>query len=117
MRNRDRNGNMIRPSNWAERLAGNAASFNNGRMTFDARVAPCSACVGSICLRVDTSIRADRPEVMANVVSFMRMYDLSDFAHGCPKVESGAYLEPLAARRAQGATRAPGDDEGDAAAA
>ncbi|MGB0713807.1 MAG: DUF3579 domain-containing protein [Gammaproteobacteria bacterium] len=99
VRNHDQHGNKIRPSNWAERLAGNAASFSGGRMRFDARVAPCAACAGNICLRGDTSIREERPEVMANVVSFMRMYDLADYAHACPKVDSQDYVEPLMSRR------------------
>ena len=80
VRNQDARGNRVRPSNWAERLAGNG------------RVQPCTACPGTVCLRVDRAIGEDKPYVMDTICSFMQMNNMTAYT-GCPRVQSDP--EPL----------------------
>lgn len=69
VKNLNADGNRVRPSNWTERFAGNAAEFEGGRLKYDARVLPCTACLG---LRVDRAVDQDMPCVMETISSFMR---------------------------------------------
>lgn len=92
VRNQDARGNRVRPSNWAERLAGNAADFVGGRLRYDGRVQPCTACPGTVCLRVDRAIGEDKPYVVDTICSFMRMNNMTAYT-GCPRVQSDP--EPL----------------------
>lgn len=92
--NRDRRGHPIRPRNWAARLAGNAATFHRGRLNYDERVQPCMACKGHICLRVDRSIKDDKPHVMDAVLTFMRVHGMLEYTT-CPRTKQAG--EQLAA--------------------
>lgn len=83
-RNRTRTDGVVRPSNWAERLAGNAASFEQGRMVLDPGVQHCAACPGYICLRVDQALEMVRPEVVEDIRSFMNLNDIPEYS-GCPQ--------------------------------
>lgn len=86
MRNRNAKGQAIRPSNWAERLAGNAAQFHNGRLIYDGRVIPCTACADHVCLRIDRAVAVDKPHVLENIETFMRVNAIPDYANSCPQV-------------------------------
>jgi len=84
IRNHDRNNNKFRPSDWADRLAGTAARYEQGGVRYDARVMPCRRCDSLHCLKVERTIGDDQPHVMENVVSFMKLNELDDNVAHCP---------------------------------
>lgn len=91
--NKDRNGQTLRPSNWAERLACVAGDFDKGRIVYDGKVQPCIACKGKVCLVVDTAIAQTKPWMMDTIDSFMKVNDLAPYAGACPKYRTAAQEE------------------------
>lgn len=85
IRNRDNQSRKFRPSDWADRMASIAASFDGGRLKYDARVMPCKRCDDTICLRVDRAIADEQPHVLQTISDFMVMHNLEDFAPQCPE--------------------------------
>lgn len=88
IRNRDSEGRKFRPSDWADRMASSAATFESGRLKYDARVMPCKRCDDLICLRVDKRIADEHPHIMQTVSDFMTMHKLEDHAPKCPEHQS-----------------------------
>lgn len=86
IRNRDADGNLLRPSNWIERLASNAGEFAGGRVKYDGRALPCKRCDDLACLMVDVSIGNDKPHVLQHIESFMELNKLPNHASCCPRV-------------------------------
>ena len=84
IRNRDSQGRKFRPSDWADRMASTAASFEGGRLQYDSRVMPCKRCDDTICLRVDRAIAHEQPHVLQTISDFMHMHGLEDHAAVCP---------------------------------
>lgn len=85
IRNRDTEGRKFRPSDWADRMASTAATFEAGRLKYDARVLPCKRCEDTICLRVDRSIQDEQPHVLQTITDFMAMHGLENYAPSCPE--------------------------------
>ncbi len=75
----------IRPHNWAERFAGNMASYGTDRRL---RYSPTLEPVvinGTKCLRVCPSLEASQPEIFHDVLGFANHYDLQ--VHGMEVIE------------------------------
>lgn len=85
IRNRDKNNNKFRPSDWADRMASVAANFEGGRLQYNSKVLPCKRCDDIICLRVDRSIKDEQPHVLQTVEEFMEMHELENFVAKCPE--------------------------------
>lgn len=96
---RRQDGSKLRPSNWAERLAGSAASFENNTLVFDSRVRPCIACEKQVCLRVNRAIAEDKPAILKAIEDFMVQHRLQDISADCPRLNN-APLEPASASMA-----------------
>lgn len=85
IRNRDKNNNKFRPSDWADRMASVAAKFEGGRLKYSSKVIPCKRCDDIICLRVDRSIANEQPHVLQTIEEFMGMHELENFVGKCPE--------------------------------
>lgn len=66
----------IRPHNWAERFAGNLASYDRHlRLSFSSLLAP--VMVNNVKgLRMDRSLRHSHPEIYKDILGFAEAHDL-----------------------------------------
>lgn len=85
IRNIDKNQKKLRPSDWVDRMATLAGTFEGGRLRYDSRAMPCRRCDDIICLRVDKSLNQEQPAVMETINEFMALNHLEDFVSQCPQ--------------------------------
>lgn len=70
----------VRPHNWAERFAGNLASYDQHlRLTFSNELVP-AMINGVKCLRMDRSLRNSHPEIFRDILGFAQVHGLK--VHG-----------------------------------
>lgn len=64
-------GEKFRPSDWAERMCGCLASFNNRRITYSPKLRPSVDNVSSAkCLVLDPTLRETNPDVFECIMKF-----------------------------------------------
>ena len=70
----------VRPHNWAERFAGNLASYDlHLRLSFSKELVP--VMINNVkCLRMDRSLRDSHPEIFRDVLGFAQEHSLK--VHG-----------------------------------
>ncbi len=85
IRNQTLHGDRLRPSDWAERLASAAATFENNRLVYSTKVTPCKRCEDRVCLKVHQSLKQDEPELYRTITDFMNLHQLRDQSEACPR--------------------------------
>jgi len=77
---------VLRPRNWAERFAGNLASYGRDRrLRFSAALEP--VMINDVkCLRMHKSLRDSHPQLFHDVLGFARSHELA--VHGLQEEEA-----------------------------
>ncbi|HAF87835.1 MAG TPA: acetyltransferase [Legionellales bacterium] len=70
-------GQLFRPSDWAERMSGSLASFKNNRMVYSPLLQPTTRQDGARCVLLDASLKESSPEIYEAILNFARANHLS----------------------------------------
>lgn len=68
-------GEVFRPSDWAERMSGNLSTFRNRRIYYSPLLRP-AVRDGIKCVIVDTSLAAQHPKLYDEIIGFATTNDL-----------------------------------------
>ncbi len=63
-------GNMFRPSDWAERMSGTLASFKNSRIIYSPLLQPSVNHEGYKCVLLDPKLKESSPQVYQAILDF-----------------------------------------------
>lgn len=63
-------GKKFRPSDWAERMSGNLATFKNSRIQYSPMLQPSVNKAGNKCVLLDASLKETNPELYQAILSF-----------------------------------------------
>lgn len=65
-------GNKFRPSDWAERMSGKLATFNNRRIHYSPMLQPTVSKDGYKCVKLDPSLKESNPALYDSILDFAR---------------------------------------------
>jgi len=63
-------GKQFRPSDWAERMSGNLATFKNSRIKYSPMLQPSVNESGNKCVLLDASLKKTNPELYKSIMDF-----------------------------------------------
>ena len=63
-------GESFRPSDWADRLCGQIACFDDNRMHYDPRLRPMTNEQGHRCVLLDPELQKTKPKLYASILKF-----------------------------------------------
>ncbi|WP_133129970.1 DUF3579 domain-containing protein [Legionella yabuuchiae] len=69
-------GKAFRPSDWAERMSGNMATFKNSRIHYSPLLQPSVNHEGYKCVLLDPKLKESSPDVYQAILDFARANDL-----------------------------------------
>lgn len=70
-------GKKFRPSDWAERMSGKLATFNNRRIHYSPLLQPSVNSEGYKCVLLDRKLKHSNPELYQSILSFAENNNLS----------------------------------------
>lgn len=70
-------GTKFRPSDWAERMSGNLATFRNNRILYSPLLQPKVNTEGYKCVVLDPALKESNPTLYNAILSFARKNKLS----------------------------------------
>lgn len=65
-------GKTFRPSDWAERMSGSLASFNNSRIRYSPLLQPSVNSEGNHCVLLDPKLKESSPQLYQSIIDFAR---------------------------------------------
>jgi hypothetical protein len=69
-------GKPFRPSDWAERMSGNLASFKNSRIYYSPLLQPSVHTEGYKCILLDPKLKESSPQVYQAILDFAKANNL-----------------------------------------
>ena len=69
-------GKAFRPSDWAERMSGTMASFNNRRILYSPLLQPSVNNEGYKCVLLDPKLKESNPHVYQSIIDFAKANNL-----------------------------------------
>ena len=69
-------GKKFRPSDWAERMSGKLATFQNRRIKYSPMLQPSTSQEGFKCVRLDPELMHSNPELYQSILDFAKTNDL-----------------------------------------
>ena len=69
-------GSQFRPSDWAERMSGNLATFKNRRIHYSPLLKPTVNESGYKCVVLDPALKTSNPELYNSILQFARTNNL-----------------------------------------
>jgi len=70
-------GKKFRPSDWAERMSGTLATFNDRRIHYSPLLQPSVNTEGYKCVLLDPSLEKSNPELYESILSFAKNNNLN----------------------------------------
>lgn len=70
-------GQKFRPSDWAERMSGKLATFNNRRISYSPMLQPSVNPEGNKCVLLDKSLKKSNPELYNSILQFAKLNNLN----------------------------------------
>lgn len=69
-------GEQFRPSDWAERMSGNLATFRNSRISYSPMLQPSVNQDGHKCVLLDPALKHSNPELYQSILQFAKFNNL-----------------------------------------
>lgn len=76
-----REGKTFRPSDWAERMSGKLATFQNRRIKYSPLLQPSTSKEGYKCVMLDPELKKTNPELYDSILQFAQMNNLQICEH------------------------------------
>ena len=70
-------GEKFRPSDWAERMSGKLATFNNRRINYSPMLQPSVNQQGNKCVLLDKALKKSNPELYNSILQFAKLNNLT----------------------------------------